>query len=259
MSLQRGAVIYLIALGYLQIGSSCVQLFNGRMEQEASAAAQQKDPDVSAAARLIVEKTNVFRAEQSRHPVEVDAKLAATAQYFADDLARTEKLAHDADGNRPADRARQHGYVMCLIDENIADEYNSEGFTTAELADKFVAGWKQSPGHRKNMLDPDVTDTGVAVAQSKSGTYYAVQMFGRPRSQSIRFQIVNRTDSTITYALDQNTFTLPAQTTRRHEQCRPAELVFHEGTGEPITLRPKNGETLAVFQDPAGGFGIKRE
>ncbi len=35
---------------------------------------------------------------------------------------------------------------------------------------------------RKNMLAPEVTETGVAVARSgKTGRYYAVQMFGRPR------------------------------------------------------------------------------
>ena len=41
---------------------------------------------------------------------------------------------------------------------------NSSGFTPKELADGFLEGWKQSPGHRKNMLDPDVTQIGVGVA-----------------------------------------------------------------------------------------------
>jgi len=39
------------------------------------------------------------------------------------------------------------------------------------------------------MLDPDVTEIGVAIAQSEESQYfYAVQVFGRPKSLSIAFQ-----------------------------------------------------------------------
>ena len=105
-----------------------------------------------------------------------------------------------ADGSRPADRAARHGYEFCVIAENIAYAYNSEGYTTEELGATFVEGWKHSPGHRRNMLDPDVSQTGVAVARSeKTGYYYAVQMFGRPRSQAIEFQVSNRTEAEVAY------------------------------------------------------------
>ena len=40
------------------------------------------------------------------------------------------------------------------------------GFATEALGKAFVEGWKKSPGHRRNMLDADVTETGVAVARS---------------------------------------------------------------------------------------------
>jgi uncharacterized protein YkwD len=110
--------------------------------------------------------------------------LARTVRDFVDFMARTDRYGHEADGKQPADRARGHGYDYCLVSENIAYQYNSAGFRTAALARDFVEGWKHSPQHRKNMLEPAATQTAVAVARSeKSGRYYAVQMFGRPKSE----------------------------------------------------------------------------
>jgi len=81
------------------------------------------------------------------------------------------------------------------------------------MGDKFFEGWKHSPGHRKNMLDPDVTETGVAVAQSEDTHYfYAVQIFGRPKSMSIAFQLTNESDKTIQYEIAGQTFSLPPLT-----------------------------------------------
>jgi uncharacterized protein YkwD len=121
-----------------------------------------------------------------------DPELNKAAEYFAQYMATHDKYGHTADDNRPADRAKKFGYRYCIVLENIAYQFSSIGYTTQELGEKFFAGWKTSPGHRKNMLDPAVAQTGVAVAQSQdSGYYYAVQMFGRPKSKSIEFSLFN--------------------------------------------------------------------
>jgi len=44
-----------------------------------------------------------------------------------------------------------------------------------------VNGWKKSPGHRKNLLDPHVTEIGLGMAQGKSHKWYICQDFGHPR------------------------------------------------------------------------------
>lgn len=44
-------------------------------------------------------------------------------------------------------------------------------------------------GHRTNMLDADVVETGVAIAPRTykgHSDYFAVQLFGRPRSASVK-------------------------------------------------------------------------
>ena len=150
-----------------------------------SAAAQQRSPDPEQVAALAVQLTNEFRSQEGKQAVVVNAKLLAAARYFAGYLAKTGKFSHEADGSNPAARAKQHGYDYCIVSENIAYEFSSTGFATRELAQGFVEGWKSSPGHRKNMLDPDVTETGVAVVAGKPGHYYAAQIFGRPISQVI--------------------------------------------------------------------------
>ena len=145
-------------------------------------AAMSPVPDAAQVANLVVEGTNRFRHENGLAPVEPERRLAHAAWEFASYMAQTDSLDHAADGRQPWGRARAQGYDYCLVAENIAYKYDSRGFATAQLARELVAGWERSAGHRKNMLERDVVDTAVAVARSaKTGRYYAVQMFGRPR------------------------------------------------------------------------------
>ena len=160
----------------------------GPAQASSSPAKPDQSANLSQVEKLIVAKTNEFRQEQGRAAVKTNPQLTETVREFAAFMARTDKYGHEADGKQPADRASEHKYDYCVIAENIAYEYSSEGFATADLAARLVEGWKKSPGHRKNMLDPDVTETGMAVAhREKSGKYYAVEMFGRPRSAAIEF------------------------------------------------------------------------
>ncbi len=221
-------------------------------------------PDLAAAAELIVEQTNRFRTSEGRQSLDTNRALAETARYFADYMAENDKYGHHADGQRPAERAKAHGYQYCIVAENIATQYSSAGFTTDELASRFTEGWKESPGHRKNMLDRDVTETGVAVSHSdQSGYYYAVQMFGRPRSMTTAFEITNESGATVEYRIGEREFTLPPRYTRSHERCRPSGIDFRFGETEAAkpaaeTVKPKSGDRLIVTRDN-GEFHIRVE
>jgi uncharacterized protein YkwD len=217
--------------------------------------------NLSEVEKLIVAKTNEFRQEQGRAAVKTNPLLTETVHEFAAFMARTDKFSHEADGKQPSDRARQHKYNYCVIAENIAYEYSSEGFATADLAARLVEGWKKSPGHRKNMLDGDVTETGVGVALSeKSGKYYAVAMFGRPRSAAIEFSIKNETDAEVKYRVGDEELALPASSIRTHEQCRSAEVKFEwsEAEGQPQTLKPGPGDRFVIAKE-AGKFRVRKE
>ena len=230
-----------------------------KLEAPAVPDASGKRPDLAAAAKAIVEQTNAFRKDKGRDPLTVDARLTAAAQYFADYMARTDEYGHRADGQGPAERAKKHEYEYCILGENIAYAFDSRGFDTGPLAGQFVTGWEKSPPHRRNMLDPDVTQIGVAVARSeKTGYYYAVQEFGRPKSAAFVFRVENRAGQDVKYTLGDRTFDLPPRVIRTHTGCRPAELTFHWPDGKTTAVKPAGGDRLRVTKQ-AGGFAVDKE
>jgi hypothetical protein len=101
------------------------------------------------------------------------------------------------------------------------------------------------------MLDADVTDIGVAVARSeKTGYYYAVQMFGRPKSKVIGFKITNEAGVEVEYQIEDRKFPLPPRTTRMHEHCRPPKVTFRWPNRDDTTaVTPANGEHHVVFEE----------
>ena len=44
-----------------------------------------------------------------------------------------------------------------------------------------VEAWLESPGHRRTMLTPAFTTTGVGVARDDEGTFYFTQLYMVPR------------------------------------------------------------------------------
>lgn len=138
--------------------------------------------DLVQTAEDIVEKTNRFRIEERVAQVVPQKALAGAAREYAQFLAATDRFGHTADGSKPSERVRRQGYEYCMVSENIAYQFRSQGFKSPEeLAQRFVEGWKGSPGHRANLRDREATEIGVAVVQSDhTQRYYAVQVFARP-------------------------------------------------------------------------------
>ncbi len=218
--------------------------------------------DVQAARELIVRQTNTFRKERGLEDVKTDPRLMQTAQDFAAFMARTTKYGHTADGQRPGQRAKEQGYDYCLI-ARISPTNTVRPDPTEKLADGFVTGWENSREHRKNMLDPDMTETGVGVAHSEeSGAYFAVQLFGRPEAKTIEFQVTNQSEQTVRYTVTgkdaQRTFTLPPRVTRTHERCRPSEVDFG-WTDKQESLQADTGTHFVIVQTPSGQLAVQRE
>jgi hypothetical protein len=189
-------------------------------------------------------------------------------------MARTNKYGHEADGNHPWERVALFRYDYCVVAENIAYQMKSTGFETKELAGSFFEGWKESPPHRKNMLQPHVTETGVAIGHAPgSDRYFAVQLFARPQSEAIAFQVTNRTDETVRYTVgaargdeaeshdaqsEQQTFDLPPRATMSHTRCLPARIDWgwtEAGDGVQVD---GNG-AYVVTKSARGGFEVMEQ
>src|ERR1700730_10207114 len=129
-----------------------------------------------------------------------------------------------------------------------------------------MTSWKKSPGHRKNMLDPDSTEIGVGVARSKDGKYYAVQDFGRPQSEAIRFRIATRTEATIAYTVDGKTNSIEPGYTVTHQRCRPPKVTFQwpkeeESSTAPESkvYRPRNDTLYVIRKDRSDSYRVKKK
>lgn len=209
------------------------------------AAAQSPTADLAQATRLVIEGTNALRHTQGLESVRAEPRLARAAGEFAEYMARTGKYGHEADGRDPTQRALAQRYDYCLVLENIAYHYNSLGFRTAELAKHLVDGWRDSPPHRRNMLNAGVTDIGVGVARAANGYYYGVQMLGLPRSASVKFEVRNESRRTVRYRLGEDEREVPARSIRTHEICLRETLRF-EGLAGGEAATPRSGDRFVI-------------
>jgi uncharacterized protein YkwD len=219
-----------------------------------------KAPDLARVERLIVEQTNRFRRDNGLGELRVNPQLTEAACGFAAFMARTDKFSHTADDRQPWERTAAAGYEDAIVAENIAWELNSNGFTTPGLAKAFVEGWKASPHHRKNVLDPDLTEIGVGMARSdKSGRYYAVQDFGRPKSQEIVFSVANEPDRDVTAAMDGKDVAVQAGYTMTFRRGRPPTVALRLPDGKTETVRPHSSSRYVISADRSGRYQVEED
>jgi uncharacterized protein YkwD len=122
----------------------------------------------------IFDLINAQRQHQGIRPLVYNPQLDRMAKIQAENMARFQKMAHvipDASLPTLGDRARYVGYVYGKISENVALGYPS--------AETVVEGWMNSSGHRRNILDREVVETGIGIARSSAGGVYYCQVFGR--------------------------------------------------------------------------------
>jgi hypothetical protein len=184
-------------------------------------------PDLPQVEAAIIQMTNAFRVNNKLAPVKPDPVLRKAAEAFALYLAKTNSFSHTADGRQVHERTTAAGYAHCLVAENLALNMETRGFESRQLATDAVEGWKNSPGHRKNMLLANVTDTGVAVARAPGEhKYLSVQLFGRPSSARFEYRIINRSQFPVTYKTGSKQTTVDPRYTITHTECAPTALTF---------------------------------
>ncbi|MGW1652640.1 CAP domain-containing protein [Streptomyces atratus] len=127
-------------------------------------------PASGAAARILT-LVNSERSKAGCSPLTVNAKLTKAAQDHSADMASHRNMSHTgSDGSAPGDRITRAGYRWSAYGENVA-----YGYTTPE---SVMAGWMDSPGHKRNILDCSFKEIGVGLAQPGS---YWTQDFGTAR------------------------------------------------------------------------------
>jgi uncharacterized protein YkwD len=124
---------------------------------------------VRAAALCLV---NLERARYGVAPLADNGQLASAAQLHASDMVASHYFSHvSADGRTFDQRIRASGYLGSYLAENIAWGGGSLGTPR-----RVVNGWMNSAGHRANILNGLLTDSGIGIsagtpAGGAGGTY----------------------------------------------------------------------------------------
>jgi len=114
---------------------------------------------------------NAFRTKYGRKPVVLDARLSQAAAVQSKAQAGRSRIGHDgSDGSKPMQRAARAGFRAKIASENVAAGQKS--FSDA------MRSWEGSSGHRENLLRPEVTAIGVAMAKNEDGRAYWTLVLG---------------------------------------------------------------------------------
>lgn len=101
---------------------------------------------------------NQYRAENGLKPLRLNASLTDAAKEHSRDLAKWDRISHyGSDGSNPWDRVKRTGYKPRVAAENVG--------TGQASFDEVLKGWKESPGHNKNLLLADGREMGLALVQ----------------------------------------------------------------------------------------------
>ena len=198
-------------------------------------------PQTFNAERALLEDANRERAAQGLAPLHWNANLAAAAHAHALLMAQRNALSHQFPGEAPLqDRVRSAGARFTEVAENVAE---------GPSAEMIHVSWMHSPPHRANLLDPELTDIGIAVAigapgpgSGRSPMLFAAQDF----SQAVPELSLNEQEHEVASALA----THGLQVTNLANDANSAPAV-KRSSKHPATLRnvaatSVDGSTMSV-------------
>lgn len=134
--------------------------------------------------RRILQLTNEARRKNGLPALYSDNDLVVKARAKSDDMLTKNYFSHTSpEGKTLKDRFQEEKPAsfqnISRIGENIymgaRFDYSTDIKTQARM---IVDGWMTSPGHRRNILDPNYTHLGVGVS-AKDKMCYATQIFSQ--------------------------------------------------------------------------------
>lgn len=115
---------------------------------------QSSNPAFGGFEQQVFDLTNQQRVQNGLLPLTLNLTLNDVAEKHSQDMSTRNYFSHQGlDGSQPWDRMRAEGYNYSRAAENIAF-----GQPTAQ---DVVNAWMNSPGHRQNILNPNLKDIGV--------------------------------------------------------------------------------------------------
>jgi uncharacterized protein YkwD len=129
--------------------------------------------DPAAAAAMLT----AYRASHGLGPVRLDAALSAMAQRQANAMVAANELSHDVAGGFSS-RVLAAGLDTPRAAENVGGGYYS--------IEEMFKGWRDSPDHNANLLMPQATRFGIAIAKdarTQLRVYWAMEVAAEPEKR----------------------------------------------------------------------------
>jgi uncharacterized protein YkwD len=123
-----------------------------------------------------VEAVNRVRTRRGLPALRPRADLADVAREHSRDMAERNYFAHKSpEGFEVAQRVLVGGILYDAVAENLLESRGAD-----DHVQHAVKQWMNSGGHRKNIVDPDFTETGVGIEINEDGKLYFTQIFIDP-------------------------------------------------------------------------------
>ena len=247
MNIKR--VIAAAALTVVPLTVSSTALAAPAAPQGAPAAAAAVPAQVSADgaqyANTVLNKVNELRSSLGLQPVTRYQELDTVAQDWSEQQAAANSMSH-----RP-DFTSAYPAGWTTGSENVA--WRTAGGDTGAL---IFDQWLNSPGHYKNMTDPNVNSIGIGFAQTSDGKWYATQNFAA-------YNVSNSTLTPSTTTTTNTTTTTKSNTPPKTNDNPPTDTTVPSPTPTPETTpstpatettapaAPPTSETTAPASTPS--------
>ena len=177
-------------------------------------------------ANTVLNKVNELRSSMGLQPVTRYQELDAVAQDWSEQQAAANNMSHRPDFTSVYPKGWTTG------SENVA--WRTAGGDTGAL---IFDQWLNSPGHYKNMTDPDVNSIGIGFAQTSDGRWYATQNFAA-------YNVSNSTlTPSTTTTTNTTTTTTKSNTPPKTNDNPPADTPATEPTPETTSSTPSTETT----------------
>ena len=228
MNIKR--VIAAAALTVVPLTASSAALAAPAAPQGAPAAAAAVPAQVTSEgaqyADTVLNKVNELRSSLGRQPVTRYQELDAVAQDWSEQQAAANNMSHRPDFTSVYPKGWTTG------SENVA--WRTAGGDTGAL---IFDQWLNSPGHYKNMTDPNVNSIGIGFAQTSDGRWYATQNFAA-------YNVSNSTlTPSTTTTTNTTTTTTKSNTPPKTNDNPPADTPATEPTPETTSSTPSTETT----------------
>ena len=228
MNIKR--VIAAAALTVVPLTASSAALAAPAAPQGAPAAAAAVPAQVTSEgaqyADTVLNKVNELRSSLGLQPVTRYQELDAVAQDWSEQQAAANNMSHRPDFTSVYPKGWTTG------SENVAWR-TAGGDTGAQIFNQ----WLNSPGHYKNMTDPNVNSIGIGFAQTSDGRWYATQNFAA-------YNVSNSTlTPSTTTTTNTTTTTTKSNTPPKTNDNPPADTPATEPTPETTSSTPSTETT----------------